>query len=183
MAIVEITKRKEKLTVRGVRDEAICDQNAVSRVLRAYRAKRMPPIVQPWDEAADPAGARQGGEGDKSRAALVELVRLAKTHEERDEALREIAAQLAGGQLDSSDARVLQNLLAEMRLQSKDARDVPPPADPERTYLVSEDGGRLVAAFERIVSDDRRGRLLEFAAELLEEDVQELPSVDPVGSL
>lgn len=54
LAVVEIARRKEKLTARLLRSEAQCDAVAVTRVMQAYKAGRMPPIYQPWDTSPRP---------------------------------------------------------------------------------------------------------------------------------
>lgn len=187
LAIIELTRRKEKLTIRGLRNEAGCDQNACSRVLRAHQAGRMPQIFQPWDEQPRAAAQAAGKSEDKAPTeggidALIGLINDADTHDKRDDALRAVGVALVRDEISASGAQQLRSLIGEMRLQDKDRRTVPQ-EDPERIYLLGQDGARLVSAFEKIVSNERRAKALAAVADLLEEDARELPAVDPVGRL
>lgn len=182
-----------RVSVDRTREIAKIDQRKAGKVVRAWKAGKSPDLRVSWDDpilaarsalssvtATAPTGESAGG--PPAQDDLARLARDAVTHEHRDAVLRELAARALEGRIKPTDADKIRALLGEMRLQDKDRRTVPQ-EDPERVYLLSRDGARLVSAFERIVSDERRAKALAAVADLLEEDARELPAVDPVGRL
>lgn len=182
-----------KVTVERTRELAKIDGRKATKVVGAWKKGKSPDVRVSWDDpiagrqsaAPAPTAAPAGGQSEDGGGGLDELADLAAaatTHERRDEVLRRLAGASLRGAIKPVDADKIRALLGEMRLQDKDRRTVPQ-EDPERIYLLSQDGARLVSAFERIVSNDRRAKALAAVADLLEEDARELPAVDPVGRL
>lgn len=109
---------------------------------------------------------------------LGDRIRAAKTNEALAEISREVGALVGSGALSPSRGRAIQGLLAEARHNMKEHRAVEGDDDPRRVLLVSEEGERLLGAFEAIVSDARRARLLEQLTTEAAEDGREHPNVD-----
>jgi hypothetical protein len=189
LALVELAKRQQKLTIRGVRDEAMCDQNSVSKILRAYRAKRMPPLFQPWDEAADPPSEDQAKPGSGRSPAtkidpgsFAERVKEAKTDGDREQVALEAAAMVATGDLSPSASREIKGMLAEARQAAVKKRATePPPEDPTKLLLASAEAMEAARAIDLIVDDARRERVLAIVAAELEADLVAVPNVDEGG--
>lgn len=182
-----------RVNVARTRELAKIDGRKATKVVGAWKKGKAPDLRVSWDDpipatrsapssvtATPPPGESTGA--PPASDDLAQLARDAVTHEHRDAVLRELAARALEGRIKPTDADKIRALLGEMRLQDKDRRTVPQ-EDPERVYLLSRDGARLVSAFERIVSDERRAKALAAVADLLEEDARELPAVDPVGRL
>jgi hypothetical protein len=182
-----------KVSVETTRELARIDGRKATKVVRDWKRGDAPDLRVSWagvnqSPAAAPSAVTKKPAEDEScegGAGLEDLAKLAAdatTHEKRDEVLRRLAGAALTGAVKPADADKIRQLLGEMRLQDKDRRTVPQ-EDPERVYLLSQDGARLVSAFERIVSDERRARAMAAVANLLEEDAREMPAVDPVGRL
>lgn len=180
-----------KVSVARTRELARIDGRKATKVVGDWKRGDSPDLRVSWsgpNQAAQSAPAPvtkkapSGESGGAPLDPLVSLVEGAGTHDERDNALRAIGAALLRDELTDGRAQQLRAILGEMRLQDKDRRTVPQ-EDPDRVYLLSADGARIVSAFERIVSNDRRAKALAAVADLLEEDARLLPAVDPVGSL
>lgn len=182
-----------KVSVAKTREIAKIDGRKATKVVGDWKRGASPDVRVSWGDPIRPAqsGAvavtkrpppsESDDPGDRV-SALVALVESAHTHDERDEALRAVGVALLREDVSASGAQQLRALLGEMRLQDKDRRTVPQ-EDPERVYLLTQDGALLVSAFERIVSNERRAKALAAVADLLEIDARELPAVDPVGRL
>lgn len=186
-----------KVSVARTRELAKIDGRKATKVCKDWKSGDCPDLRVIWSGViqapapavasvtAKPSGGQSGDEVAGGGGDLDELASLASsatTHEKRDEVLRRLAGASLRGAIKPVDADKIRALLGEMRLQDKDRRTVPQD-DPERVYLLSQDGARLVSAFERIVSDQRRAKALSVLADLLEEDAREMPAVDPVGRL
>lgn len=137
-------------------------------------------------KATRPAGP--SSEGDD----LDPLVGLARTldamlaeglegHDDADLALEMIGrCGLAG--MPAPLMRELRSAVKAQLVNNKDRRDAPK-VSAERVVIVSQAGATLVDAFDRIVCDKRRAKALKAIAKLLAEDLEKLPSVDPLGVL
>ena len=64
LAYLALQERGAKVTVQALRREAACDYASAAPVLRAQRDGRMPPLHQPWDEAASPPPPRQAPQSE-----------------------------------------------------------------------------------------------------------------------
>lgn len=155
----------------------------VAALLRAYKAGTLK-LGQSWGvelEAQKIAEVMQDGD-PATLATLVVEIRNAETPGDLVEVSKQTVELNLLGMVSDARAKAIKALITEQRL-SMDAQAKIPTDDPEKLYLLSEDGALLVSVFERIVSDERRARALVALGELLEEDVRELPAVDPVGEL
>jgi len=185
LAIIELTRTKQKLGIRAIRSQAGCSQAAVSVVLREHIAGRMPPIYQPWDEARTPsvASAATGGVGvSYPQGSFPARVLAARTDGEREALCAEAASLVAAGELEPAFAREVRGLLAEGRMAADAKRgSEPPPVDPTKYCLVSELALKVGRAVDLVVSDARRDRIAAFAARELELDLDEEKNVDMGG--
>ncbi len=193
LALVEPLKQRGAVSAAETRRIAKIDGSKATIMVRTWKEGKSPDLRVPWTDPIPAAGpgpavsSARAGLGQSEGAAggdaeLAEMARGALTHENRDAVLRELAARAIDGRIKPSDADKIRALLGEMRLQDKDRRTVPQ-EDPERIYLLGQDGARLVSAFEKIVSNERRAKALAAVADLLDEDARMLPAVDPVGRL
>ena len=170
---------------RDVREVAKVDQRKNAKVMRAFKAGTLPDVRSSWGSQgrARPESQEEDGESvDEYRAELAEMILEATDDESRERVQHEVARLVALGRISPSEAREIRGPLAEARASAAEVRKAPKDSA-ERFVLLSEAGLDLADAFERLVSDDRREMVLAFAAELLEEDLEDLPSVDPVGVL
>lgn len=175
--LIEAGKSQKKVIGHArVREVAKMSLARVGPVVTAWKAGEMPDIMHSWDDDAlveEEAGPRE---------LLGELIASAQTDEERERVAHEMARLIALSKLSPDDAKEIRASLAEARHSAKNARDQPT-EDPEKVYLVSPDGALLIRAFERICGDARREKILTLAQGMLKEDIQLMPSVDPVGAL
>jgi hypothetical protein len=176
LAIIEVRDSGDTPTLRRVRAVAEVDQGAVAIVVRAHVAGDMPPLMQPWDVGP---GAADGG----GSAGLVDMIRAAETDSDRERLAMEIAAMVATGDLRSDDGRVLAQLLTNARQSAVKRRELePPPEDPTKLLLASAEAMSAARAFDLIVDDDRRDRVLAYVAAELAADRAAIPNVDEGGA-
>ena len=109
---------------------------------------------------------------------LGDRIRAAESHHDLAVISKEVGALLGTGALHPSRGRAIQALLAEARHNLREHRQVEGDEEPQRLLLVSEEGAELLEAFEWIVSDERRARVLALAKAEAEEDAAEDPHVD-----
>lgn len=183
LAIIELMKRKAKLTVRALREEAGCDQNGAATVKRLYEAKRMPPLMQPWDVAVEGERAASESDGPGEIAAatpLGEQIERADTYDDLLRAGKAVAVAVLNGQVDAVVGEKLSKMMAEMRHVLK-ARASEPPEQVDEILPCTDEARPLLEAFEGIIDDDRRGRVLAYAQREAEVDALENPTVDTGG--
>jgi hypothetical protein len=174
--MIEHAKSDKRLLGQAkVRELAKMSLARVGPVVAAYRGGEMPDICHSWDDIVLQ-------DKEDPRAVLAEGIMAAESDEERERVAHDMARLIALGKLGADDAKEIRAALAEARQSAKAKRDQPV-EDPERVYLVSPDGALLIKAFERICGEDRRDKVLQLAQELLEEDLAQMPSLDPVGKL
>lgn len=110
---------------------------------------------------------------------LGDRIRGARNFEALGDLTADVAAALAEGALKPERANALHRLIVERRRQltklQEDKADNPLGG---RVLLCTADAEDLVRAFDSLYSDERRERLLAFAADLLEEDLLETPPTD-----
>jgi excisionase family DNA binding protein len=114
---------------------------------------------------------------------LGDRIRAAQTHRDLAVISKEVGALLGTGTLHPSRGRAIQALLAEARHNLREHRQVEGDEEPQRLLLVSEEGAELLEAFEWIVSEERRARVLALTKAEAEEDAAEDPHVDTASGL
>lgn len=180
LAFAELLRRKEKPTIRGLRAEALCDQNAVSVVKRAHDARKMPPLIQPWDVPTE-SEARSAEPEPGESLDLAAQIQTADGYDDLLSAGRSLSLAVLTGKVDPDVAGALTKLLAEMR-QSVRGRASEPPESVDVVLPCTDESRPLVEAFESIIDDARRGRVLAFALREAEQDALEHPNVNTGGS-
>lgn len=141
-----------------------------SLMARLFNAGALPPFA--WSWRTEP-GAGQDG------ASVVDKARSARTVEELEEVAGLVSGTMASGELDVARGKALIQLIGERRKMATLRREVASDGEAERFLLpISEDAERLVAVLDRLVSDESRKKLLDYAAGLLEEDVLREPNKD-----
>jgi len=118
-------------------------------------------------------------EGKLAELGLGEQIRNADTLEDLKRAALAVAAADAEGQITSARSRSLKSALSEARQVFKAYADQPKAAG-RAVQLYQPQTLQIAEAFDSIVSEERRERALELVLDLLEEDLAELPSVDPI---
>jgi hypothetical protein len=109
---------------------------------------------------------------------LDERIRACKTFEEFAAIDLEVAALLANGTLSPDRARAIQGSIAGARQNTKAHHDADDGLDRERFVLASEDALKIAEAFEGIVSDERRARIVAHVLAEAAVDLAEHPNVD-----
>lgn len=109
---------------------------------------------------------------------LADTIRGAKTHDDMLAISREVCALIGSGALNPTRARAIQQSLGDMRRHLKEHLDSGGAEDSERIVLLSDEGVRLVDDFEAIVSDERRGQILEHVSHERQVDEEEHPNLD-----
>lgn len=191
-AVALLQRRGEKLTVTAVQRLSGVNRKQVGDLLRVYKNGDLPepgPVdsgAGGWargrgrtEAAPTAAGAAGGALGG---GELGDLIAGATDEETLGALASKVMVELAAARLTHHQAGALKGLITERRQLLAAARSAPK-EDPERIYLLSEDGALLVDAFERICGADRRAAVMDFVSEQLEADLAELPAVDPVGGL
>lgn len=201
-AVAACIRRGEAVAVRRVRELAGVSTTRVTAVLRAHRAGQLPDpgavksgagawAAMPARGAAQSRSAAGSGRATPAGAevdpgdpigALAKAIEDAQSEEELLEVTRKAGALVATGAISSQQGSTIKGLVDSQRQLHKAQRDAPK-EDAERVVLLSEDGALLADTFERICSPDRRASVMEFVAAALFEDLEELPTVDPVGEL
>ncbi|MGE0713791.1 MAG: helix-turn-helix domain-containing protein [Planctomycetota bacterium] len=114
---------------------------------------------------------------------LGDRIRAAESHRDLAVISKEVGALLGTGALHPARGRAIQALLAEARHNLREHREVEGVEEPQRLLLVSEEGAELLEAFEWIVSEERRGRVLALVKAEADADVAEDPHVDTAQGL
>ena len=109
---------------------------------------------------------------------LSERIRAARTNDDLVGISKEVGALLGQGALSPARGRAIQALMAEARHNMREHREAEGNEDPDTLILVTHEGGRLLRAFEGIVSDERRARLIALAEDEARADLAEHPNVD-----
>lgn len=178
LALIELTGQGVPVTGPALRKAAQCQADAAAIAVRAWKAGRMPPLHQPWDDAPPAAAPAPAGAG-ADVAALAARIRDATTDGERERISTEVAALALQALVPPGVAREVRGLLAEARQQAGSRREhEPAPEDPRRLLLVSPEAAEAARVLDLLVSDERRTRLLALLAEELEADVREHPNPD-----
>lgn len=103
----------------------------------------------------------------------------ARTFEDYAEIDRQVAALLARGAMTPDRARAIMSAIGDARQNTKAHRDAADGQDDlERFALASDEALRIVEAFEGIVSDERRAKVLEHVLAEAAADLAETPNVD-----
>ena len=189
-AAVSILLRQNKnVTISAAQGLAGVNRARVSYVIRAFKAGDLPdPGAEKsgkgnWDSAAPIVAprSRRALEGDEP-PDLAELAANATTEEELNEVAQLATSALIAGALPYQVANALKGLISEQRQCLKAQREAPK-EDPDQILLASRDGALVLDAFEKICGQERRTEVLRFVASKLREDLELLPSVDPMGGL
>jgi len=184
-AILALERDGKNVTQRATREIAKIDQRVNSKVVKAYKAGRMPDPLAPWSQASAES-THDAGDGEderdesKSRAELerlVEQIRAARTHEDRMRVQQEAGAMALQGKLEKWQLTAVHDTLQEARKEAKTQREIAD-AGADRVLLAGEESYALVRAYEGIVCGDRRARILELVAAAAEADLEEHPDVD-----
>lgn len=181
-AVAALEKTGSRVSVRAVKKIAKGDSNALALVLRAYREGLLD-SSKSWGVELDQA---QNGQPPSDQGAdveqLIARVRTAAGPGDLVEVSRLALELSAAGTISEARARVIRDLAQEQRRAMADARLVePPPEDPSRYLLASEEAMQAARALDWMVCDDRRARVLTYIAEELELDRIEHPSADEGG--
>lgn len=179
-AVATLERRGESVSNRSVRPLAAVDSKPVAYLLREYKAGRLPsPGAVKSGEGAWGAGlvASDDGEGGE-REAFAAAVRAATTDEERSRLQHELAALGALGVFAHSEVQAIRQALAGAMGHDKAARDAPDEEAKLQRVLAGREAYALVRAFEGIVSDDRRERILRYVVGEFNSDLAEHPPVD-----
>lgn len=181
LGIIELSRRREKLTHDALRTEAQCKSVLAAKVLRLYRAGQLD-IFQPWDDVAGPGSRTSSAATTEALVNLERQVREARSDANREALAHELAALVAGGHIDPAVAREIRGALTEARHAADAKRQHEPPAeDPSRLLLASAEAMQLARCLDYVASDERRARILAFATAELEADMAEAPTVDLGG--
>jgi len=116
---------------------------------------------------------------DAELAQLLDLVDNAEDPLTLAEASKQVVRLLATRQVDHNVAGKLTSAIREARMCLRQHHQQQPPERDERSVLaVTPEGAELVRAFEGIASDARRLEVLEYVADVAEEDLAgEVPVV------
>ncbi len=168
------------------------DRNATTTCLRLWRRGELS-VADSWDDAPAPSAGTVTDDGEDEdgygygyggpRAQLMAAIRAADTDGERGAVAQEAAALVAGGLLDKDSAQAIKGLLSDARASAVKARETePPPEDPTRFLLASEEAMTAARAIDLMVDDERRDRVLALVAAELEADRVQHPNVDEGGA-
>lgn len=113
---------------------------------------------------------------------LGDMIREAKSLEALARVGLEVAARDAEGALTPVRSRSLKAQLTEAR-QLLQAHAAQPKEEADHVALYRAETLEVAEAFDKLVSDERRARVRAFVLAALEEDLRELPNVDPLGTL
>ena len=193
LAILQLKLAGEGVTQTRVRAAAKVDMRRVGPVVKAFKLGRLPALGGSWtdvglglskDSTQSGGGGRDesGAEVTGVRVEIADLISAAETDEDRGRVFHLIAEAIARKGVSVAEAKALGEVLDRARMAGREHRATPQD-DPERVLLISRDGATLLQGYERIVSEERRARVLELVAELVEEDLLELPTADPLGAL
>lgn len=180
----ELRESTKLVSIAKLRTNGGGDQNCITECLRAWRAGLLS-FGDSWGDEAPSAGAVAAEEDEReaAREKLAEMITTAATDGDREAVGLEIMRQLTLGLIGEKDGKVLQGLLGEVRQTAQKKREnEPPPEDPTRLLLASEEGMKAARAIDLMVSDERRERVLGFLAAELLADAAEHPNVDCGGS-
>lgn len=179
-ALLERALRDDKkaVTVAAIRGEVGGDQNAITTCLRLWRAGEWS-VADSWDDPQQPA-VRQGEPAGDERAALMGRIRSAQTDGDREAVVHELAALVAGRVVDPDEAAQIRGALAEARQAAEAKRATePPPEDPTRLLMATEEAMQVAQAVDWIVDEARRARVVAFVQRELESDMLEHPGPSP----
>lgn len=113
---------------------------------------------------------------------LGEKIRAAQTHADLLEYTKQVIDLVGSGAMTPERGRTLQGLVTTAGRHMK-ARHAEGAGAPERILLTTEEGWSLLEAFEGIVSDARRARLVELVLAAAAEDAEENPNADLAAGL
>lgn len=162
----------EDVTPSALRGMARIGPRDASLLARLFNAGALPPFAWSW---------RTESPGAEGAAAVVDRVKRARTVEELEEASRLIGAAMASGDMDVARGKALTALVSEQRKMASMKQDVRSEEHERLVVSISEDAEVLVGLLDRLVSDESRKKLLDFATGLVLEDEEREPNRDTGG--
>lgn len=173
-AIARILRRKESLSVDRVQDLSGLKRATAATVLRAHRAGQLPDPGAPGNAGRwAAAGPEEGQLGE-----LVSLVSAAESEEDLREAARATTTALASGRLPVAQANGIEKLLARQGALLRQQREAPDEEAKLQRVVAGREAFALVRAFEGMVCDSRRERVLRYIVDEFQADLAEHPPVD-----
>lgn len=167
---------KKVISVEKLVDAGARDRNATTTLLRLWRSGVLT-VADSWgDEGPTAKGAAKPDDADEDRARLMERIRAASSDRDREEIAHELAALVAGQAVAPDEAAQIRAALAEARNAAEKKRAVEPAPEVERAVLAGPEAYDLIAAYEGIVSDQRRAEVLRYVLAQLEVDKAEHPN-------
>lgn len=180
-AVAMIERRGESVSNRSVRPLAGVDTKVCATLLRLYKKGDLPdPGTEKGGVGAWRSASRSSSEGDDEdrRSCYAAALRAATTDEERGRLQHELAALTSEGVFTSAEAQAIRQALAGAMGHDKAAREAPDEEARRQRVVAGPEAYALVRAFEGIVSDERRERVLRFVASEFSADLAEHPPVD-----
>lgn len=175
---VELMERlgiKSRSTVLGWRKKGCPHKIEGQRVFYSLQA------VQAWRSGGGMKAhgrPRKGGGGSEAAKSLAEMLDAAETYSDLGEISKRAGALVLSGDLASTDASAFKSLLAEARMNAKAASEEPDEEALKQRVLAGREAYAMVRAYEGIVCEERRERVLRFLVSEFNADLVEHPPVD-----
>lgn len=189
VAVARLNRREERVTISALQKIAGVNRNSASLAARLYKAHVLPDPGTPqkgvgaWSkraESGDSAGAGLDAVAveAKLRAEFAEAVLAASSDEERARLQHRLAHLIALGVYGHQEANAIRQSLNTATAHNREARNAPGDEARESRVYAGPDSYALVRAFDGIVCDERRTRILRYVADEFQADLVEHPPVD-----
>lgn len=193
-AVARLNRDGKAVTVGGVQVRAETSRARATLARRLYKAGVLPDPgtadggVGAWSRRAESGGVgADAGEPDGAprvkgetelRLEFAEAVLAATSDEERARLQHRLAHLIALGVYGHQEANAIRQSLNTATAHNREARNAPgDEARASRVYAGPDSYG-LVRAFDGIVSDERRARILRLVADEFQADLAEHPPID-----
>lgn len=185
VAVARLQRREERVTISATQQIAGAQRKVVALAVRLYKAGVLPDPGTPkggegaWSrrvlEGTDEAGPADTGD---PRALFAAALRAAQTDEQRAQLQHELAALVAAGIYSHQEANAIRQALASATSHGREARNAPDEEARRQRVYAGADAYALVRAYDGIVSDERRERILRMVAAEFAADLEEHPPID-----